>query len=209
LILQTGSENTQLKNWPVIAKELMGRERYFISHYSAMRIHGMSSHPLFDVYITMLKRKKDRKVSDITYRFIYSKKEYFWGAAAHWVTKQDQIQVSDLERTALDGLDRPDLCGGLTETVRGIWAKQKEMDLKKLIHYAQKFRTKAAVKRLGYILETFAMASDWMPALSASIAGAKDYVLLDPQGPKDGKHISRWRLRLNTNMEELKASVWG
>ncbi len=209
LILQTGSENAQLKNWPIIARELAGTERYFISHYSAMRIHGMTSHPLFDVYITLLKRKKDRKVSDIAYHFIYSKKDYFWGAMTHWATKQDQVRVSDLERTVLDGLDRPDLCGGLTETIRGIWAKQKEIDLKKLIHYARKFRTKAAVKRLGYILEMFNMASDWTPALSECIAGAKDYVLLDPQGTKDGKHISRWRIQLNINTEELKAGVWG
>src|SRR5579872_7395665 len=36
LILQMGQENTQLSNWPVIARELAGVNNYYISHYSAM-----------------------------------------------------------------------------------------------------------------------------------------------------------------------------
>jgi predicted transcriptional regulator of viral defense system len=209
LILRAGSEDAQLKNWPIIARELAGKDPHFISHYSAMRLHGMTSHPLLEIHITVLKRKKPKQVSGITYRFIFSKKDHFWGKSAHWVTRQDQIQVSDLERTILDGFDRPDLCGGLAEVVRGLWAKQKEIDHKKLWEYARSFRTKAAVKRLGFILETLQGASPRTSVLSAHVAKAKDYVLLDPQGPKAGKHLSRWRLRLNANLEELKAGVWG
>lgn len=209
LILQTGMENTQLKNWPIIARELAGPAPYFISHYSAMRIHGMTSHPLFDVYVTVPKRRKERKLSGMTYHFIYCKRSHFWGATTHWATKQDQVQVSDIERTILDGLDRPDLCGGLTEVIRGIWAKQTEIDQKKLTRYAKRFRTKAAVKRLGFILETFNIASNWLPAYLGCIAEAKDYIPLDPQGLRRGKHLSRWRLQLNADVEELKASIWG
>lgn len=209
LILQMGSENAQLKNWPIIARELAGANPYFISYYSAMRLHGMTTHPLLDVYITVNKRGKDRTLSDITYHFIYCKKKHFWGAKTHWATKQDQVQVSDLERTVLDGLDRPDLSGGLIEVIRGLWGKQKEMDWDRLIQYAIKFRTKAVVKRLGFLLETFNFAPNRIPALLENITDAKDYVLLDPEGAKKGSHLSRWRLRINANLEELKASVWG
>lgn len=209
LILQVGNENTQLRNWPVIARELAGKDPYFISHTSAMRIHGMTSHPIFNVYLTVQKRKRDKTLSNITYHFVYTKQKHFWGQIAHWVTKQEQVQVSDLERTILDGLDRPALCGGLTDVARGIWSAQKNINLEKLKQYAEKFRTKAAVKRLGFILETLNIASDWTPTLLELIETAKDYVALDPQGPKEGKHMSRWRLQLNLNPEELKASVWG
>ena len=209
LILQTGSENTQLKNWPILARELAGSDPYFISYYSAMRMHGMTAHPLLEVYLTLPKRRSARKISGITYRFIYSKSEHFWGAAKHWATKQEQIQVSDLERTVLDTLDRPDLCGGFIEVARGIWGKQKEMDQERLSQYAKKFHSKAAIKRLGYILEIFCAGSNHIPALWESTAGTKDYVLLDPHGPKEGKYVSRWRIRLNVPLEELKGSVSG
>src|SRR3990167_1008354 len=77
-ISQIGHENTQLKNWPILARELACSNLYFISYYSAMRLHGMTTHPLMDVYITTPKKEKTKKISDITYHFIYSKPDHFW-----------------------------------------------------------------------------------------------------------------------------------
>lgn len=209
LILQTGAEQVQLNNWPVIAPALIGPHRYFLSYYSAMRLHEMTSHPLRDVYLTVLQRQRTRTLGELTYHFIYSKREHFWGASSQWVSRQDAVQVSDLERTILDGLDRPELCGGLIEVVRGIWATQRALRPRTLARYVSRYRTRAAVKRLGWILETLQLAPDAIPSLLASIAAARDYVLLDPQGHPAGQCVSRWRLRLNVNLEELRGGVWG
>ena len=209
LLLQTGSEDTQLRNWPVIARELAGKDPYFISHYSAMRIHGMTTHPLNNVLMTTLKQKNKKTVSGITYNFINSKREHFWGDTAYWAAKQEQVRVSDPERTLLDGFDRPELCGGITDVARGIWASQKKIDFKKLGQYAARFRTKAAIKRLGFVLETLKIAPDLLPGLAGMIGEARDYVTLDPQGPKEGRHLKKWRIQVNLDPEELKASVWG
>jgi len=101
------------------------------------------------------------------------------------------------------------LCGGIKEVIRGIWVKHKEIDPKKLVQYAKKFRTKSAVKRLGYILEMLEIDADYTDLLWETIASAKDYILLDPNGPKTGKRLSRWHIRVNMNVDELIASVWG
>lgn len=210
LILKTGQENTQLKNWPIVAREIAAPHPYFISHYSAMRLHGMTSHAINDVFITLSARVANKKLKDIKYHFIYSKKEHFWGSSTHWITKQEQVQASDLERTILDGLDRPDICGGLIDVVRGIWAKQKEIDWGKLAQYAKKFKTQAAVKRLGFITETLKIGHDkFSNQILSALSKAKTYVLFDPDGDKKGGYQNRWGIRLNSNIEELKASVWG
>lgn len=208
LILQVGQESTQLSNWPIIARELAKPNKYFISHYSAMRILGMTSHPLIDVYITMPKRHRNKKINNITYHFIYAKPEHFSGFSDTWVTKQEKVFVSDIERTLLDGLERPDLCGGIKEVFRGIWIKRKEIDWEKLIKYARVFRTKAAIKRLGFVLELLGMGDNYLPIFIEMVSAAKDYVFLDPYGLKEGKYMSRWRIRLNISIEELKASIW-
>jgi predicted transcriptional regulator of viral defense system len=76
-ILQFGQENIQLSNWPIIAHHLINQnDNYFISYYSAMRIYGMTNHPLLDVYITTPKRYRVKKIQNITYNFIYSKREH-------------------------------------------------------------------------------------------------------------------------------------
>lgn len=207
IILQTGQESTQLSNWPLIAHELAGKRKYYISHYSAMRIHGMTTHLSFDVYITMSKRSRTKKINNINYHFIFVKPEYFWGANNHWVTKQNRIFVSDIEKTILDSLERPDLCGGMKEVIRGIWAKHKEINWEKLFDYSKKFRTKAAVKRLGFILEALDLDNDYIIKL-AKIAAAKDFILLDPNGSDEGKFLSRWHVRININLQEIITSVW-
>lgn len=210
LILQTGTENTQLKNWPIIAREIAAPNAYFLSHYSAMRLHGMTSHVTLDVYITTQMRIPNKKLQDIRYHFIFSKKEHFWGLTTHWATKQEQVQVSDLERTILDGLDRPDISGGMIDVIRGIWAKQKEINWSKLAVDAKKFKTKAVVKRLGFIVETLKIGNEkFTEQILAVIKNAKGYVLFDPDGAKKGGYQNRWGIRLNSNIEELKTSVWG
>ena len=208
LILKMGQENTQLSNWPIIAQVLAGKDNYYISHYSAMRLHGMTTHPLSTVTITITKKRPAKKIHNHSYQFVYSKPAHFWGNSELWVTKQEKVSVSNLERTILDGLDRPDLCGGIKEVIRGIWAKQKSIDWDKLIKYSKKYHTRAAIKRLGFILEMLDLPIDPLPLLETINMG-KDYVALDPNGPKLGKHLSRWRLLVNMNIDELKASVWG
>jgi len=209
LILIMGQEKSQLDNWPVIARILAGENDYFISHYSAMRLHGMTTHPLMDVIITTSKRIASKKVHDRLYQFIYSKPEHLWGILKQWATKQEKVCVSDIERTLLDGFARPDLCGGLKEIIRGLWSKQKQIDWDKLIQYAKRYHSKAAVKRLGFTLEKLNLGIDCISSLENIISSKKDYVLLDPNGPKLGRYLSRWKLRININEEEIMTSVWG
>lgn len=209
LILQMGHESTQLDNWPIIAHFLADGNDYFISYYSAMRLHGMTTHPLLDVTLTMSKRNKSKKIHNISYQFIYIKPEHFWGADPLWVSKQNKVWISDLERTLLDGFDRPELCGGIIEVVKGIWTKQKDINWTKLVEYAKNYHSKAAVKRLGYILEKLNIGIECIHHLEKIIEPRKDYILLDPNGAKAGSFLSRWRVQQNINVDEIKASVWG
>lgn len=208
LILQTGQENTQLTNWPVIAKALSGKNLYFISHYSAMRLHGMTTHPLNHVNITMAKRFRPKTISNIHYQFIYCNPKHIWGLTDLWVTKYEQIRVSDLERTILDSLERPALCGNIIEVIRGIWSCQNKIDWIKLIKYARQYHCKAAIKRLGYILETLELGQTQLKSIEKIIHSKKDYVKLDPDGAKMGSYLKRWHLQININITELKASIW-
>lgn len=209
LILQSGQENVQLTNWPIIARDLVGKNQYFISYYSAMRLHGMTTHPLLDVYMSVHKRIRAKKISGLTYHFIYSEKKHFWGAIHYWASKQEQVVISDVERTILDGFDRPDLCGGLKEVIRGINFIKGKMNMPKLIKYALKFRSKAAIKRLGFVLEILDTHPDYVEKLNKIVADHKDYILLDPEGVKEGKYLSRWHIQINMNINELKEGVWG
>ena len=96
LLIEPGKESVLLSNWPVIANALAGKNKYFISHYSAMRLHGMTTHPLLQVFVTLTKRQTDKHVGELDYVTIYSKPKHFWGDQSIWVTKQDKVEVSDI-----------------------------------------------------------------------------------------------------------------
>lgn len=209
IILKIGQESIQLRNWPLIAAAFAEDTSYYISHYSAMRLHGMTIHPLTQVFISISKRRKAKKIQDITYDFIYTKPIRFWGFCETWVTKHEKIYISDLERTILDGLDRPELCGGIKEVIRGILASSNKIDGKKLLKYAKKYYTISAVKRLGFILETLNFKFIPTKKLEDIIKNSRDYVKLDPSLEKTGKYLKRWKLQINVNIDELKAGIWG
>jgi len=122
----------------------------------------------------------------------------------HWVTKQEPVEISDVERTVIDGLRQPEYCGGITEGAKGLWMRHQDMQPKKLTDYALRIRTGAVVRRLGYLLELYAIAPE-SELTRLRNALSETYAPLDPMLPAEGKHLRRWRLQLNITPQELES----
>lgn len=203
---ELGAEREYLGNPYVVARALAGKHPYFLSHASAMDIHGMVTQPQLIVYVTSPNRLYDRTVLGTEFRFVRCKPSHLFGTMRHWVDKQEQVTVSDLERTVLDGLRQPEYCGGITEVAKGLWIRRAEMQPSRLVNYVLQLGVGAVMRRLGYLMETYRIgASRDMERLRRRLTGA--YALLDPLLPREGKFLSRWRLQLNVPPEELQAII--
>lgn len=208
LILPTYSTEPTI-NWYVTARELIAPKPYYISHYSAMAIHEMVTQPVLVVYISTPVRRRDRRVGGADFRFIFARTDTFWGLEKKWITQQEQVQVSDLEKTILDCLTRPELCGGITEVAKGIWRRGNDIDYARLVEYTGRAGVKAVTKRLGFLLETLELGGAQVREdLQVEIEGSHSYALLDPSLPKKGRYLAKWRLRLNVSAEQIRESVW-
>lgn len=208
LPLEVSLSGEYIESWYVVAAELIKPHPYYICYYSAMALHNMITQPILTIYISTPARRQKRRLGGGEFRFIYVKKGNIWGTKKEWVTKEKQIIVSDLERTIIDSLLRPDLCGGITEVAKGIWRRRLDIDYQKLIQYTQKIKVKAVAKRLGFLLETYELNPDGiLNKLRAQVKPNRSYVLLDPLLPKKGRFLSRWRLLINTPLEELKQVI--
>ncbi len=198
-----GDDAVPAANRLVIARELVGDVPYYISHDSALEIHNMLTRPITTVTISTPRRLKSRTVFNVPYRFITTRPKDMWGYTPVWTSAEDQVQVSDPERTILDGLARPDLCAGVSEVATGLLIRKDDLDWKKLAEYAQRLGSQAVVKRLGYLLDFYNLApSEILSRLQGQIGPS--YALLDPFLPKSGQFLSRWRLQLNIDTETLK-----
>jgi predicted transcriptional regulator of viral defense system len=203
---ELGKEREYVGNPLVLAREIVNGQGYYLSHGTAMEIHGMLTQPQLVVYVTTLKPRKPLRVGGIDFRFIHSQKKFFFGLTDHWATKQERVRISDLERTVIDGLRQPEYCGGLTEVAKGLWMREQEIKTSRLIMHAMTMRKGAVIRRLGYILELYRIGApeDW-ELLRAHLTDT--YVQLDPLLPPAGKFLRRWRLQLNVTEEELLSVV--
>jgi predicted transcriptional regulator of viral defense system len=120
-----------------------------------------------------------------------------------WVTKQESVEISDLERTIIDGLRQPEYCGGVTEVAKGLWMRHDDMKVPRMVDYALRIGIGAVTRRLGYLLELYKIASEGeLQRLRNGLTAT--YLPLDPVLPKEGRHLRRWRLQLNITPEELE-----
>ena len=191
----------------VIVREVLGTLPHYISFYSAMALQQMTTQPVNRVDITVPKQRTRRIIAGTEYRFIYANQRAFWGWEPHWVNDQEQVNVSDLEKTILDCAARPQLCGGIAELAKGIWLRRHDLNERRLIAYVARLVHKAAGKRIGFLLETYSLGkSDTISALQSFVN--ERYTRLDPILPDEGNYQVRWRLRVNLDPDELRAIVW-
>ena len=188
----------------VVARQLATGADYFISHASAMELHRMVTQPQFVIFTSTTKRLRNRTIHGTEFRFILVRHEDAFGVTAHWVSKQESVKVSDIERTVIDGLHLPTYCGGITEVAKGLWMRRQDMKPGRLIDYALRLRNGAVVRRLGYLLDLYQIAAPAeLDRLRRSLTAT--YAVLDPMLPAEGTYVSRWRLRVNVSPDELEA----
>lgn len=199
---ELGNTGEYAGNPLIVARELVNGGDYYLSHGTAMEIHGMVTQPQFVVHITTPQKRRPIHIMGTEFRFILCKRESFFGLANHWVDKQEKVMLSDLERTIVDGLRQPEYCGGITEVAKGIWMRREAIRTGSLIEYAIRINTGAVIRRLGYILELYGIGTqEDRKILLDHITNT--YMRLDPILPAEGKFIRKWRLQLNVTPDEL------
>jgi predicted transcriptional regulator of viral defense system len=203
---EIGREREYLGNPYVVARELTGTPDYYISHSSAMEIHGMVTQPQFVVFAATPKFLRPRHILGTEFRFVRCKTVNLFGIISHWVTKIDKVRVSDLERTVIDGLKQSEHCGGFSEVAKGFWMRREEINPHRLVDYALRLDVGAVIRRLGFLFELFEVdAPHDLDRLRERLSAT--YAILDPMLPNEGRLLARWRLKLNIRPEEIQAVV--
>lgn len=196
------------QNWFLIAKALAKDKSYFISHYSAMQLHGMTSEPIQTIFISLTEQRRVPKDLRIPIRFVTVPQKRFWGLEEKWVTNEEKVRVSDLERTILDILDRPDLAGGISEIARGLWLTKQAINESKLLDYAKRFDSLVTVKRLGFLLENLDLRlRGIVNPLRELIRSSASFAFLDPTSKQEGRYLNRWHLRVNIDMAGIRENL--
>jgi predicted transcriptional regulator of viral defense system len=120
----------------------------------------------------------------------------------------ERVAVSGPERTLIDCLSAPELCGGVRHLVQllGEYGESEKKDFSRLVAIARKTASGAAWKRLGYIAEIL-----WPEETTVSDAAKRHlsagYSRLDPAVRQRGRLLKRWRLWVNVDLHEFGAAA--
>jgi len=147
-------------------------------------------------------RKREQTVAGVRFvcRVVHENK--IFGATSVW-SGSTRVEIADPHRLVIDILAAPQLGGGARHTVDVVQAyfQSKHANPEKLLEYAQRFGKGVVFKRLGFVAETFGdVSAEWLACCRTDLSAGVS--LLDPEGPRRGKIVTRWRLRINVPFKQ-------
>ncbi len=189
----------------LIIDELMSElERsYYVAYISAAHVHGIAHQLPFTFHIAVTKRRRNIRASGISIRFVTVKKDRFFGIQDMKYADR-KLKVSNLEKTILDCLERPELCGGISDLAVMIYDSAERIEWQKLVDYVKLFNNGALAQRLGCILEKLmrqGLNVDKKVIASLHKLLDKKFVYsLEPKLPKKGKLNRNWMIIENVKI---------
>lgn len=145
-------------------------------------------------------RTTTRRVIGVLYRFVHVQPAKFFGTVERSVG-QGQAIVTEREKTLVDALDHPELCGGIAQVVEMLPAAAQAMNWDRADEHLKRLGSGAAYKRLGLLVEHLGeevripgraeRIERWRSLLTGG------YAPLEPRRPMTGPTNARWRVRLN------------
>jgi len=197
-----------MPDWHLIVEHLVNDAKHYIGYYSALQIHNIITQPSLKEQIVVSKqlRPAEIKIKDIPFQFIYHNEKHFFGAKKIWIDNFNKVICSDLEKTFIDCLFKPDYAGGIVEIARAIYMSKETIKYNTLLEYAKKFDSQAVIKRLGFLLEILEINTNILDELQKLKTTSN--IVLDTELPKTGKRISRWSIQQNLETETIKSAIY-
>jgi predicted transcriptional regulator of viral defense system len=194
-------------NWHLTAEAIVKPREYYIGFYSALDIHGLITQPSMVEQVVTCERMKPKfqQIKTVRYEFINLSNNRFFGFSKHWIDDFNQVYCSDLEKTFLDCLYKPEYAGGITEITKALYKSREKLQIGKFANYLKEFNTQAVYKRLGYIIDELGLYPELQDFMSAAITSS--YTPLDPTLEKHGNYKSKWGIIDNIDFKMVLDSI--
>jgi predicted transcriptional regulator of viral defense system len=197
-----------MPDWHLIVEHIVNDAQHYIGYYSALQIHNLITQPSLKEQIVVSKqlRPSEIKIKEVPFQFIYHNEKHFFGAKKIWIDNFNKVLCSDLEKTFIDCLFKPDYAGGIVEIARAIYVSKDKIKYDILLEYAKRFNSQAVIKRLGFLLELLEIKTNIIDELQK--LKTVSYVKLDTELPKTGKYNTRWSVLQNLETETIKSAIY-
>lgn len=175
-------------------------KKAFLSHYTALTIHGLAERYTTQIYISTTKHQRNIKYHEIKINYIKIIPKKFFGYKT-MTYSNERIQISDLERTIIDVISKPKHAGGWNETIKCL-KNLDEINYKQLITYFKKINNKTIARKTGYILEKLNNINPSQKIIEEikELSGSNDLYF---DNAKKGIYDQKWNLIIPKNIIEV------
>lgn len=174
----------------------------YIGGWSAAEHWGLTDQIFADVVAFTTSSVRDRSpvVKRTKYVLTRTPDWKFFSLASVW-RNNVRISVSSPSRTVADMLNMPRLGGGMKHVseITGEYFAGEHRNDDELRVCLERLKNRAAIKRLGYVIEALNTNAPDIVAFCLENVSA-GYSKLDPSRPACGKLVRRWNLQLNVNL---------
>lgn len=171
----------------------------FISFGSAAEYHGLTTQLFQTVTIATLKRARVREAPPVRIEYIHIKQENFVGFLKS--TKAPDVMVATIDRTLIDAIHQPELCGGLSDLLEIYQRGHSRANVDKILEFLPTYGSKSLVQRVAYMLELAGIhfSSDQEKELQTMSSGNFAYLFSRHKFGANStvSYDKKWRLTVN------------
>ncbi len=208
IIPYEANAETFMPDWHLIAEHIVNNAQHYIGYYSALQIHNLITQPSLKEQIVVSKQLSPSEIiiKEVSFQFIYHNEKHFFGAKKMWIDNFHRVLCSDLEKTFIDCLFKPDYAGGIVEIARAIYISKEKIKYNTLLDYTKRFGSQAVIKRLGFLLELLEIQTNIIDELQKLKTAS--YIVLDTELPRNGKYNKRWSVLQNLDTKTIKSAIY-
>lgn len=183
---------------------------YYFTYATAAFFHGLTTQAALVVYLATTRgRPRVILAREKEYRLVIQPEHQFFG-----FSQADAfgtlVNMAEREKTLLDCLHRHEYGGDIPEVAGMLQRAKSQLDGKKLVEYAIRFKSQALLQRLGYLLDILKISLD--PGiremlLAATSGNVKCYLGQPKRWHTGGMYDSTWRVVDNIPRQELLAEI--
>jgi predicted transcriptional regulator of viral defense system len=185
-------------------------EPYYFGYATAAELLGLLPQIGRTYYVVTPARVTPSRSGPAEFRVVRCTRDRFFGTRP--IARRGQtVVISDLERTVLDCLDRPELSGGIPGVVQVLATAKPRLDWGRIRRYLRRLANRSLTLRLGHLAELVRpdepLPSSWIE--SARPKPDEPYVPLGPprEFGRRGPHDRRWHVVRNIPEARLLGEV--
>lgn len=206
---ERGPENLGENNAFALASKVV--DSSYVGWWSAASFHGFTTQKPMTVFVAVTKQVAARAIEGTEVRFVAVAPRKFFGFQTYDVYGRS-VPISTPEKTLVDCVDRPDLCGGATELTRIVYGARAEADSAKLVEVALAMKSTALLQRLGFLIDLveWPLSSAHRSQLRSAIPRSRRITLgRARRRTGDIGYVADWGILVNANRKTLLTDVAG